>query len=428
VRKLVFLLVVVGALWATPGAFAAWCGSGESSADRPDVVTGPQVHAIVAVPSDAPDTFAQNANQLSDDVASITSWWQGQDPTRVPRFDMATFPGGTCLDVSFARMSSPASSFAGANKAFSLLANTLFSDGYNNPFKKYLIYYPASVEPDICGTGAGTFDAGPAYAVVWLQACGNVPTDAVAVHELLHALGALPTGAPNFCTPATDPVGVTDLGHPCDSSTDVLFPYSTAGVPLTSLVLDYNHNDYYGHSGSWPDLQDSVWLHLLGVAPVSLTVRVAGTGHGTIASDVPGVDCTSSCTTSWDPNSALTLTATPASGSRFLGWTGPCAGLGAVPCSLTLQAPQAASALFGPATISVKVSTSGKGTVTCVPRCSSSFTAGTPLNLIAQPAKGWKFYRWSGACKGTQLICRPSTDRSFVAKATFKKKPVVKKR
>ena len=47
---------------------------------------------MVVVPSDSPDTFAADANRLADDVASIESWWQGQDSTRIPRFDNATFP------------------------------------------------------------------------------------------------------------------------------------------------------------------------------------------------------------------------------------------------------------------------------------------------------------------------------------------------
>jgi hypothetical protein len=420
VKRLVFVLVVLGALWTAPGAFAAWCGAGESNVDRPDVVTGQQIHAVVAIPSDAPDTFPQEANQLADDVASITSWWQGQDPTRVPRFDMATFPGGTCLDISFFRLPSATSAYTGASRAFNLIINELANSGFGDPYKKYLVYYPGSVASGICGTGAGDFPTGPGYAVVWLQGCTDVPSDAVAAHEILHALGALPAGAPNACTPATDPAHVADPAHPCDSPTDVIYPFSTPGVPLTSLVLDYNHDDYYGHSGSWIDIQDSLWLHLLGLTPVQLRVSVTGTAKGTIASNLPSPECTSKCTINWDPGSTVTLKATPAAGARFVGWSGACAGV--APCVLTLQTPQVVSALFGPETVSARVATTGRGTVTCVPRCSPRFKAGTALSLIARPAVGWTFYRWSGACTGTRRTCRPPTDRSFVARATFRKK------
>ena len=112
-RRLVVLAVLGAALWAAPGAFAAgWCGTGESPADLPDIVTGPQIHAIYALPSDGPDTFATGAPLLADDIASITGWWQGQDPTRVPRFDQASFNGATCADISFVRLPDPTSSWA----------------------------------------------------------------------------------------------------------------------------------------------------------------------------------------------------------------------------------------------------------------------------------------------------------------------------
>ncbi len=70
---------------------------------------------------------------------------------------------------------------------------------------------------------------------------------------------------------------------------------------------------------------------------------------------------------------------------------------------LDLSKPAAVTAVFGPAVIPVKVSTSGKGRVACTPSCSKRFSAGTRLTLRAIPAKGWKFASWGGACTGTRL-------------------------
>jgi hypothetical protein len=94
VRRLLLLLIVGTALWGAPGAFAAgWCGgSSEPTADLPDATTGRQIHAIWAVPSDGPDTFATGAPKLADDLTSISNWWVGPDPTRIPRLDTAFFP------------------------------------------------------------------------------------------------------------------------------------------------------------------------------------------------------------------------------------------------------------------------------------------------------------------------------------------------
>lgn len=412
-RRALFVLSAAVALWCAPGALASgWCGSGEAASDRPDAVTGRQVHVIYAVPSDGADTFATGAAKLADDVASITIWWQGQDATRVPRWDTAAFPAGTCLDISFVRLAGPSSAYAGvgANPAFSRVESDLAKAGFLDPFVKYLVYFDGpSVQTDVCGTGAGDFGDGPGYAVVWLAGCPSVPDDSVAAHELLHAFGALPFGAPHACP--------GDTGHPCDSTLDVLYPYNS-GAPLSSLYLDWNHDDYYGHPGSWVDIQDSPWLHRLDLPQVTLAVGIVG--GGTIVSDVPGVACSVTCTTSWDPNTGVTLSAQPAAGSRFVRWSGGCTGSG--DCALGLAVSTSVTALFGPTRIPVHVGVAGKGRVSCTPECSSSFAAGRPLTLVATPAKGWKFAGWTGACKGTRPVCRPATDFAVTARATFRKR------
>jgi hypothetical protein len=414
VRKLVVLAVLAAALWAAPGAFAAgWCGTGESATDRPDASTGPQIHAVVVQPADGPDNFAADANRLADDVTSLTAWWVGQDPTRVPRFDLAAFPAGACVDISYLRLLDPASSLtgAGASAAFNLIATALEASGFGNPYKDYYVYYDGpSVETDVCGTGAGEFDRGPDFAFVWLAGCPDIPSDSIGTHELLHTFGALPDGAPHACP--------GDPGHPCDSPTDILYPYAAPGVTLAQQVLDFGHDDYYGHSGSWDDIQDSFWLHRLDLPAVPLSLAVSGVGD--VLSDVPGVDCTVSCTTQWDQGSLVSLEAEPVAGSRFVHWTGACTGT--FGCSVTLSAAQSVSAVFGPTRIPVRVATAGRGRVECAPTCSKSFRAGSRLTLRAIPAKGWRFAAWSGGCKGTRVTCVPPTNFALSIKATFRRR------
>ena len=336
----------------------------------------------------------------------------------MPRYDLATFPGGTCLDISFVRLPLPASSYQGASNAFNAVRNELPDAGFANSYKDYVVYFDGpSVQEDVCGTGAGSFDQGGAFAVVWLNGCLGVAIDGVQAHELLHAFGALPTGAPHACTPATDPFGVFDTGHPCDSTTDVLYP-ETDNSSLALKVLDFNHDDYYAHGGTWIDIQDTIFLHRLDVPQVPLSVALVG--QGTVISDVPGVDCSAACTTQWDPGSAVTLRVTPGRGSRLVRWTGGCTGPDE--CQLNLAQATSVTAVFGPATIPVTVSMTGKGAVKCSPACSKRFSAGTALTLRAAPANGWKFVRWSGSCTGTRLTCSPKTDSAVTVRATFKKK------
>jgi hypothetical protein len=416
VRKALLVVLVFGAaFWLAPGALAAgWCGTDVTAADRPDVVTGQQVHAVVAVPSDAPDTFAADASRIADDVASVDAWWRGQDPTRAPRWDKASFSTGTCLDISYVRLPRPASAYAGAGStlAFNEVANELVAVGLGSDYKDYLVYFDGpAIDDGVCGTGGGFgFNRGQAFAVVWLLGCPDVPADSISAHELVHAFGALPDGAPHLCPPGQG-------RHPCDSDQDILWPYSSGGA-LSTLILDVNHDDYYAHSGSWDDIQDSLWLEHLNTPKIQLNVTFSGAG--TIKSEVPGVDCAASCTTQWDQGSLVSLTASPGSNDRFVRWAGSCIGDG--DCSLKLDQAVTATAVFGPLRIPVRATTAGRGTIKCTPKCTKSFAAGELLTLHAEPVKGWRFSGWSGACKGTRLTCSPATDFALSVRATFRRR------
>jgi hypothetical protein len=412
VRKALCVAAAGAALWLAPGALASgWCGTGESATDRPDITTGAQVHAIVVTPSDSADQFAADANRLADDVASMSAWWTTQDATRVPRYDLASFPNGNCLDISFLRLPLPASSYVGT-ASFRTVEDAIAAGGFFNPYKDYVVYYDGpAVAADICGTGGGTFGRGGGFAIVWLNGCPDVPSDSIETHELLHALGAGFAQAPNDCPPPNN-------FHPCDSTLDVLYPYATPGETLAQQVLDFNHDDYYAHSGSWPDIQDAIFLHHLDAPLEALGVTLAG--RGTVTSDLPGVNCLTSCTTQWDQGTAVVLTATPATGARFVHWTGSCSG--SSDCVVGLSQAVTVTAMFGPATVSLAISTRGKGAVSCSPSCSKTVAAGSHVTLRARPAKGWAFARWGGACTGTRLACTPTTDRGLAVRAYFKKK------
>jgi hypothetical protein len=82
-------------------------------------------------------------------------------------------------------------------------------------------------------------------------------------------------------------------------------------------------------------------------AMTSLAVAKSGTGTGTVTSAPSGISCGATCTASYATGTAVTLTATAATGSRFAGWSGGgCGGTGS--CVVTLTAATTVTATFAP--------------------------------------------------------------------------------
>lgn len=133
----------------------------------------------------------------------------------------------------------------------------------------------------------------------------------------------------------------------------------------------------------------------------TLSRTTAGAGAGTIG-------CVSSCSSTYPNGTIVTLTATPATGSAFTGWSGGgCSGTGA--CVVTMTADTAVTATFGlvPETLDVSTQNDGTGVVTTAPAgidcgttCSHAFGYGTKVTLTATAAAGSSFAGWSGDCVG----------------------------
>jgi Divergent InlB B-repeat domain len=139
-----------------------------------------------------------------------------------------------------------------------------------------------------------------------------------------------------------------------------------------------------------------------------LTVTKAGDGTGTVTSGGGEIACGSTCSASFASGSAVTLTATPAADSLFVGWSGGCSGTAAT-CNLTLGSDQATTATFSKAR-KLSVGIHGRGAVTsapagistCTTACFASFPPGTGVALTATAERGWRFTGWSGGgCSGT---------------------------
>ena len=410
---LVLLLVTAAAAGTVAGnaVAAPWCGT-TTLQDRAPALTGRSIRVVYAYPSDGLDRSAEVAQRMSADVDAIDDWWRGQDALREPRFDRFGFGCGLQADVLALRLSDSAATLTSRVVRGERIVELVGAATGRSSYEKLLVYYDGPVDDsDLCGEGTGRPD-GDGIAIVYLAACTDIPSADVAAHELLHAFGALAASGPPHACPDS-------RGHPCDSALDILYPYATA-TPLASFVLDVGRDDYYGHSGSWPDVQDSGWLRL---AAQQVRLSLAIGGRGSVTSNLPGVACATSCATDWDAGSSLVLQPVAGGGQRFVRWSGGCTGTGG--CALTLGAPTSVVALFAPSRYGLVVSVAGKGKVTgagaaCgVSRCARTVLSYAPLRLRATPAPGWRLVGWSGGCAGRSTTCTVPMTKTTAVRARF---------
>jgi len=77
----------------------------------------------------------------------------------------------------------------------------------------------------------------------------------------------------------------------------------------------------------------------------TLTVTRSGPGTGTVTSSPAGISCGSECSQDYPQGATVTLTAVPASGGMFQGWSGACSG-SATTCTVTMSASKSVNARF----------------------------------------------------------------------------------
>jgi hypothetical protein len=204
--------------------------------------------------------------------------------------------------------------------------------------------------------------------------------------------------------------------------------------PVDDCTFWYTQ-EYYASttSAAWRTRIGSFRLH--GCAPTfSVTTIKNGTGTGTVTSSPAGVTCGATCSAVFDDGTPMTLTAIPAVGSDFTGWSGGgCAGAGA--CTFVLNGAKTVTATFTRQTrhLTVGKKGNGRGTVTsspagigCGSTCGAGFPYGTALTLTAKPTATSVFSGWSGACAG-KSTCALSMTVDKAATATFRAKCVVPK-
>jgi hypothetical protein len=120
---------------------------------------------------------------------------------------------------------------------------------------------------------------------------------------------------------------------------------SFSWTPSTSLALDttYTVRITSNQNSSCTDTSDATFS-LTAVPSYTLTVTKAGAGRGTVTAT--DINCGTDCGGTYPQGTQVTLTASAATDSAFVGWGGACSGTGG--CSVVMDATKIISATFDP--------------------------------------------------------------------------------
>lgn len=242
------------------------------------------------------------------------------------------------------------------NSAYNNAERNFNFDGGTSVFKNNLSYFSSSHTNDrIIGTQTGTSNA------FWTNnASANFTVTSADFVSLTPGANANPTGN-----------GFLNLA----AGSDLI----NAGV-ITSGIT---------YAGSAPD----IGAVESGSTTTTYTLSVS-------ASPAAGGSVSRSPNTSnYAAGTIVTLTANPASGYVFSGWSGSISGT-SNPVTLTMDGNKSVTATFTQTATNYTLSTSVTGQGSVSP-ASGTFASGTNVTLTATPASGWQFSNWSGSVTGS---------------------------
>ena len=141
-----------------------------------------------------------------------------------------------------------------------------------------------------------------------------------------------------------------------------------------------------------------------GVESNAYALTVDLSGSGIVSSSPSGISCGSDCTETYPYNSTVTLTASPADGYVFSGWSGACTGTETT-CAVTMDAAKAVTATFAsePAMYNLSFYVRGGGSVTADGltcngwgECTGTYEEGSVVTLTAVPYHSDYIFKWNG--------------------------------
>jgi len=186
----------------------------------------------------------------------------------------------------------------------------------------------------------------------------------------------------------------------------------------------------------------------------SFPLSVVAQGSGTVTSDSGGVSCTSSggagCQKPYASGTSVTLTAAPAVGWDFSGWSGACSNTSGT-CTVTMSQARDVTALFEPSPVATRSLTvtdlpltpyvndadpGGEtlppvgGTITsaavagggvnldCGFSCLGDYLNDATVTVTATPAANYKLVSWGGVCSTATITATPTAAQTCTVPMT----------
>lgn len=272
----------------------------------------------------------------------------------------------------------------------------------------------------------------------WQGACTNttvtctVTVDGAKVVTATFTLKQYPLAIQSTGTGA-GVIGLAPGGGSCRSSCTRQFDHGTVVTLTATAALSSTFTGWQGAcTGSDPSCTLTMTAAQAVTATFTLkqyavTVTKGGNGTGDVTSTPAGIDCGLTCAQVLQYGARLTLTATAADNSTFVGWQGACTGSNPV-CTITVNAAQPVTATFALNQYALTVVRNGNGHgvvssnpsgIACGSSCTVALDYGTQITLTATPLTDTLFTGWQGACTGVNPRCVITFTGANVVTATF---------
>ncbi|MDP3237957.1 MAG: fibronectin type III domain-containing protein [Myxococcales bacterium] len=163
-------------------------------------------------------------------------------------------------------------------------------------------------------------------------------------------------------------------------------PADTTTTTLPGLMVGTYYFRVRATNGGGASGPSNTAVLTLTAPPVQLSVVKTGTGMGTVTSVPAGISCGTDCSETLPAGTMVVLTAAPATGASFMGWTG-CTSTTTTSCTVALASTRTVTAAFGLLAGSLMVSApaaSTTGTFSVSWSCGSG-ACGTPYTLEEDP-------------------------------------------